>query len=72
MLAARLQLDRVKFFSGLIDMVDLCALILRLVAKFFPSETVRGVIIDHANRLHECIHDRAADKLEAPTLQVSA
>ena len=36
------------------------------------TETVRRMIVHHADRLHESITDRTADKLEPPFFQVLA
>src|SRR3954462_14532081 len=40
--------------------------------EFFEAEAVYRVIIDHADRLHERIHNSAADELETAALKVFA
>ena len=41
------------------------------MADFLPSETIHGVIIDHADRLHVGVADGTADDAEAALFEVA-
>src|SRR5262245_1900434 len=54
--------------AGLATRRSTARLVLRI--QFLPAKTAHLMVVHHAHRLHEGVHDRGADELEAALLQV--